>query len=44
MINQKKMNKKTFKSAWDSLEKNGPHPQRARKIKTMDYNEFKQQV
>jgi len=38
------MNKKTFKSAWDSLEKKLPHPTKARKINTVDYNEFKQKV
>ena len=43
-INWKKMNKKTFKSAWDSLEKNSSYPAKARKIITVDYKEFKQKV
>ena len=38
------MNKKTFKSAWDSLEKKFPYPEKARKVKTVDYKEFKQKV
>ena len=38
------MNKITFKSAWDNLEKKLPYPKRARKIYTVDYKEFKQKV
>ena len=38
------MNKKTFKLAWDSLEKKLPYPKKARKIYTVRYNEFKQKV
>ena len=38
------MGKITFKSAWDDLEKKLSYPKKARKICTVDYNEFKQKV
>lgn len=38
------MNKTTYQSAWDSLEKKFPYPKKVRKVKTVDYNKFKQDV
>ena len=38
------MNKITFKSAWNILEKKLPFPKKARKVKIIDYKEFKEKV
>ena len=38
------MNKTIYQTAWDSLEKRFPYPKKARKVKTVDYKKFKQEV
>ena len=38
------MNKTTFKSVWERCEKNAPFPEKARKIKIVNFNEFREKV